>query len=463
MRGIGLGLLLAVAVIVPAAPAIAQPAPPVVVQPHLPFPVPPAIPEFDRAFYAPPAEKVAATEPGQIIAARQVTLANLSVLPLNVDAWQVSFRSNNSRMQPIPAVATLIKPRGAAPPGGRKLVSFQMAEDSLGQYCAPSYALRLASIPGLITGQAVVPAEFLQVQTMLQQGWAVVIPDYQGPNSAYAASHLLARITLDGIRAAENFAPLGLAGRATPVGMYGYSGGSIATGHAAEQQAAYAPELNIAGAAEGGVVADFGVMVDHANSGLPSGLIAAAAIGVSREDPELAAYFDRHLNPLGRFGRFIKDQPICTTYEAVTLPFINLKGLVNVPDVMNDPIIRGVLARTRMGQATPRTPMYIFHSNPDWAVPVRAVNATVDTYCRDPAARVHYTRDHFSEHGILAAVATPSVLLWLRDRLNGIPVAPGCTTFDAGTMALDPRTWPLWVSMVGETIAGLFGKAIGRR
>ncbi|WP_374710713.1 lipase family protein [Rhodococcus sp. USK10] len=44
-------------------------------------------------------------------------------------------------------------------------------------------------------------------QAALAQGWAVVLPDHQGPNAAYAAGPLAGRITLDGIRAAENFDP----------------------------------------------------------------------------------------------------------------------------------------------------------------------------------------------------------------------------------------------------------------
>ena len=87
-----------------AAPSIGAPADdgtPVDVQPA---PTVPAWPEADRGFYEPPASVVAAAEPGEIIAAREVHLANLSVLPVNVDAWQLSYRSNNSRDEAIPAV-----------------------------------------------------------------------------------------------------------------------------------------------------------------------------------------------------------------------------------------------------------------------------------------------------------------------------------------------------------------------
>ena len=61
----------------------------------------------------------------------------------------------------------------------------------------------------------------------------------------------------------------------------------------------------------------------------------------------------------------------------------------------------------------------------------------------------------------MEVVALPSALLWLRDRFAGVPAQQGCSTFDAGSMALDQRTWPVWVDAVGELVAGLFGKPIG--
>ncbi|MGY2061793.1 lipase family protein, partial [Nocardia gipuzkoensis] len=74
--------------------------------------MPPSPPELDPAFYAPPAEVVASKQPGEIIAAREVHLAFYSAVPFNIDAWQLSFRSTNTRGEPIAAVTTVMKPRG---------------------------------------------------------------------------------------------------------------------------------------------------------------------------------------------------------------------------------------------------------------------------------------------------------------------------------------------------------------
>ncbi|SDI94435.1 triacylglycerol lipase [Rhodococcus triatomae] len=430
--------------------------------PIAPAQVVPTPPEFDGAFYDPRSDVVAAAQPGQILAARQVNLAHFSLVPLNADAWQVSFRSTNTRGEPIAAVTTLMKPRGGTADAGRHLLSVQVAEDSLARYCAPSYALQQFSAPSPLTGQVVVPLEFLlHAAAALHQGWAVAIPDYQGPNSAYAAGPLHARIVLDGIRAAENFEPLQLSGADTRVGLMGYSGGAIATGHAAELHDSYAPELNIVGAAEGGIPADLGALVNLANNNLGAGMILGGVIGVSRESTELAEFLDRTLTPEARLLVAAKD-PLCVSYQSALLPFSNMKGMIaTAGDPLDDPVVREVLDDMAMGKHTPRTPMFMYQSNPDWLIPVGPVNDLVDTYCQDPNARVQYTRDHASEHLSLEPIAAPAAMMWMRDRMNGIPVEPGCSVTDVPSMALDDATIPVWTEIVGETLAALFGKATG--
>ncbi|WP_278265884.1 lipase family protein [Nocardia sp. AG03] len=425
-----------------------------------PAPVIPLPPELDPGFYLPPADVVAATAPGQIIAARQVTVADFGLLPIDVDAWQVSYRSNNSRDEAIPAVATLIKPRGTAVEP-RKLLSVQLAEDSTAGYCAPSYALQHLSVAP-VAGQIVVPAEFLFAQAALAQGWAVVVPDHQGPNSAYAAGPLAGRITLDGIRAATHFAPLE-AGPDARVGLYGYSGGSIATGHAAELHASYAPELNIVGAAEGGVGADLGAALRMANNQATSGLVFAAVLGLTREYPDFAAYLDQRLDPVGKGLSAIKS-PLCVQYQSALLPFLNMIGMISSDgDPLDDAPVAAMLADTKMGRTVPDIPMFLWHSAWDEILPLSATDTLVDTYCRDPNTSLSYTRDHASEHIVAEVVGGPSALLWLRERLDGIPAAPGCTISDAATMAATPGALEFLGDTLAAKFATLFGTPLGSR
>ncbi|MFC9999026.1 lipase family protein [Nocardia sp. NPDC127526] len=442
--------MMATTALLPSAASADEPVP---VRPAAPIPVPQ---ELDPAFYNPPADLVASKAPGEIIAARQVSVANFGLIPLNVDAWQLSYRSNNSRDEAIPAVATVLKPRGSAPD---KLVSMQIAEDSLAGYCAPSYAVQQWSVASFV-GQIVVPAEFIISQGALQQGWGVVIPDHQGLDNAYAAGPLGGRITLDGIRAATAFEPLRLAEN-TRIGMYGYSGGAIVTGHAAELKQSYAPELNIVAAAEGGVPADLGVVLNVANGQATSGLVLAAVNGLTREYPDFARFVNENMDLLGKGLSFVQSG-LCVQYVSSLLPFLNLKGMLRVPgDPMRHPAVVDVIDKTRMGKAVPDMPMYIWNANPDEIIPVGQVNTLVDTYCRNPSASVQYTREHFGEHVATEISGAGPAMLWMRDRLEGVPAQQGCSITDAGWLALDPNGTALLASTFGETFASFFGKPIG--
>ena len=183
-------------------------------------------------------------------------------------------------------MATIIVPLTPAATSPRPLLSYQVAEDADSETCAPSYEARR----GLETEAVAWPS-------LLSQGWAVVVPDHEGLDSEFAAGVQEGHAVLDGIRAAENFAPAGLDGAKTPVGMWGYSGGGQATSWAAELQPTYAPKLHIVGATYGGTAANVKTVWDHLN-GLDTSLDLAAAVGVSRAYPNLID-LSAILNPAG--------------------------------------------------------------------------------------------------------------------------------------------------------------------
>ncbi|AFU03556.1 lipase family protein [Nocardia brasiliensis] len=451
------GLTLAVC---PALGAAAH-ADPVPVAPPLPFPLPPAPPYLDPGFYNPDPARVAAAQPGEILGARQVNLANFFLIPLNVRAWQLSYRSTNTRGEAIPAVATVIVPHRPSPTPDRSLVSFQFAEDSLSVNCAPSYVLQMGSLPN--PTNTVIGLEFIEVQAMLQLGHAVVVPDHQGPNAAYATGPLGARITLDAIRAAQNFEPAGLPGTATRTALWGYSGGAIPTAHAAELQREYAPELNLVGTAAGGVMADIRTAIDY-NNGTSTfgGAVLGGLFGVAREYPELNQFIDRYMNPLGKAVRVVHEGQ-CVALQFAGFPFVNIKGLFDYPggDPLSAPELQPMLEEISLGRrGTPASPMYFYQAPLDEVMPVNALNKVYDTYCKDPDAKVAYTREIISEHGIAAASGAGSAVMWLHDRLNGVPAPQGCTNRDVPLQILDPGAAGMVVNALGQTLASALGMPV---
>ncbi|MBF6126214.1 lipase family protein [Nocardia brasiliensis] len=456
-------LALAAGLTVAATPALAGAAhaDPVPVAPPLPFPLPPAPPYLDPGFYNPDPARVAAAQPGEILAARQVNLANFFLIPLNVRAWQVSYRSTNTRGEAIPAVATVIVPHRPSPTPDRSLVSFQFAEDSLSVNCAPSYVLQMGSLPN--PTNTVIGLEFVEVQAMLQLGHAVVVPDHQGPNAAYATGPLGGRITLDAIRAAQNFEPAGLPGAATRTALWGYSGGAIPTAHAAELQREYAPELNLVGTAAGGVMADIRTAIEY-NNGTSTfgGAVLGGLFGVAREYPELNQFIDKYMNPLGKAVRVVHENQ-CVVLQFAGFPFVNIKGLFDYPhgDPMDAPELQPMLREISLGhRGAPMSPMYFYQAPLDEVMPVNALNKIYDTYCTEPDAKVYYTRELLSEHGIAAVSGAGSAALWLNDRLNGVLAPEGCSNRDVPLQILDPGAAAAFANAIGQTLASALGMPV---
>lgn len=413
-------------------------------------------PELDP-FYTPPAGAVAAATPGQIIRARAINPGFFGLLPLNVDAWQLVYRSNDSHGQAIPSVTTVLKPRGKAPAGGRKLLSYQIAEDSAAQYCAPSYVAQLGALPIDTVNAA---EQMIPIAAGIGEGWTVALPDYEGPNSAYGAARLGAQLTLDGIRAVESFAPAQVAGAATPAAMWGYSGGTIPTSFAAEIKPTYAPELNIVGAASGGVApADFAGVVRHNNGGVYAGLISGAFVGIATEYPDMQAELDKHVNGLGKFVLQSK-RVLCHPQGTAVFPGLNYLGTFD-GDPLALPAIKAAIADNTLGQSIPTVPVYMYHAQNDEIIPIKGTDDVVAKYCRSGAASVTYTREMLAEHISGVFTSLPGGFTWLRDRLTGVPATPGCTITSPVTNVVDPEFAAVLGKVLPTAAQGLIGMAIG--
>jgi hypothetical protein len=364
----------------------------------------------DDAFYKSPPKKVLRSErPGTVLNSREVKLTGVGI-PLPFKAWQLQYRSTDSIGRPVAVVGTLALPAGPTA-GPRPLLSYQMAIDSLAPQCNPAYTMRTGT-----------QRELPFVGIGLLQGWAVMVPDFEGPRDAYGAGPMAGHATLDGIRAAERFKAGGLAGRKTPVGMWGYSGGGQATAWAAELQPRYAPELSVAGVAEGGVPSNLRQVAENINGGPFAGVYFAVAVGLSREYPELR--IQRLLNDDGRqmvdhIGKECADTLI-TGY-----PLQRIGQYTNVDNVLDDPRVRRVVAKGGLGKRIPTAPLYVYHSSLDELIPVAGPDAMVKRYCQK-GAQVVYERSLLGEHVAFVATGGPAALSYLIDRFAGKPAPSTC-------------------------------------
>lgn len=396
------------------------------------------IPTEDPFFDAP--ADVAALRPGEVIRSRQVQLKDFWASQHRSQAWQLLYRSTDLNGVAGVAATTVVLPRRRAPKERFQLLSFQCAIDAVTSACFPSYALR----KGTGTVKAIAPFEFLVVRRALAKGWAVSIPDHEGMVGAWGAPREPGYRTLDGIRAALALPDHHLAPD-TPIGLWGYSGGGMATSWAAEMAPTYAPELNLIGAVLGSPVGDMGVALENLNGGFHSGLPLMAIAGLRRVYPALDRAIDIHATELGR-------RSLAAIADLGTVDALRRFGHQSIDDYLDIPLnefltqpdIAAMMTDLQLGTHKPEIPLLVVQAVYDEVISVDAVDRQVARY-REQGVPVTYVRDQLSEHYSLLPLSGPIAVSWLSHRLSGRPAKDRTVISVAG----QPRPRVTWERLAG--------------
>uniref|UniRef100_UPI0005936038 lipase family protein n=1 Tax=Nocardia transvalensis TaxID=37333 RepID=UPI0005936038 len=363
-------------------------------------------------FFAVPAD-IDRYEPGAVLEVRP--MPPLLIFP-GTTVSLVKFRSTNSHGRPIAATTTVLTPANHRPDD--PLVSYQHIINGLGADCAVSHVLYTAD-PNLQVREA--PA----LNALLLRGWSVALPDHLGPQFAYGAARLGGQITLDGIRAVKRVPELRVGG--SRVTMAGYSGGGMATAWAAAMQPKYAPELDIAGAATGGVPMNMVTMVRALgmNSHPAFGLAMAAAIGLEREYPDRLPISD-YLNPRGIVARNAMANG-CTNEILAAGAGRSAREFATSTDLVDSPDAWAVVEENSLElfDGIPEMPVFEWHSPSDPLIPIDAIVNTNRRYC---AAGVRLQADLVPspEHLSAAVLGVPWMVNWLDARFRGEPAPSNC-------------------------------------
>ncbi|KZM69848.1 hypothetical protein AWN90_04360 [Nocardia terpenica] len=420
----------------------------------------PLEPQVDP-FYQPPAG-YESQPPGTILRTRPISFAALTLFKINVQSWQLLYRTTDLFGKPQAAVTTVVLPAGPQRMN-RPLVSHNLFYDSANPACGPSHLYQQgASAITAATGfQGQV--ELLGIAYELAKGWAVSIPDHEGPQGHMTVAREPGYVILDGIRASEQFTPLGLNGKDTPVGLWGYSGGGMATGWAAEVQPTYAPELNIKGMALGAPVPDMRALLPLVGTG-ESGLVGIGISSLAAAYPKFRDALDSHLTPQGlRVMERIRSR--CLVLNVVAELFDNYQQYLTIPvkEFMELPDVKETFDDATLGRNNPRVtaPLYVYQAALDTAVPMESTDTMVHNYCAG-GAPVQYVRDHLSEHMLLAVWGQPSALNWLDNRFTeGAPTPVGCTTTDQLTTFQDAKNILTQFEQYIAAVAGIVGLPLG--
>jgi triacylglycerol lipase len=230
--------------------------------------------------------------PGELLACRPTTLPGI---PHNIKmkAWKVRYASTDAKGAKIAVSGFVAVPEAAWTKGGsRPVVSFNPGTLGSGTQCAMSKQM---------SGKYVDAYEGPNLAEFLKAGFAVAGTDgvgyLDGQVHTYMVGANAGHALLDIARTSRQI-PGGDLKPDGKVGIAGYSEGGAASLWGAQLAASYAPELNVVGAAAGGVPGDLKLTAKQLNGSLFAGFLADALVGLNAAYPEMP--FNDLMNDAGK-------------------------------------------------------------------------------------------------------------------------------------------------------------------
>ncbi|MBF6175839.1 lipase family protein [Nocardia blacklockiae] len=359
--------------------------------------------------------------PSELVEQRDVTAtaALLAAVPIR-RAVLLKFRTTAASGVPSFGTATLLIP--AAPwtaPGDRPVLVNAIPINSLGLRCTPGYALAHGPHSKFSAGDLFPPTTWWG----LSRGYAVLIPDHEGPWMSYAEPTVAGHVVLDAMRAVRNGAPAEFGASRFAVG--GYSGGAIASYAATMLLDEYAPDLAgvLVGASMGGLVTDYRAVARHFNGNIASGILLVVAVAMAREHPEA-------LGLLNNLARWVATSPVKDTCGDSNGPLgvtgIPIEVGANVADPLGSDIAGDIFRQSDLTGRTAAAPLFIYHGAHDFWIPAEGPSEVYRQQCARGVPAVW--RNVPGEHVIGLLSGFPGAIDWLDARLRGLPAPNECPT-----------------------------------
>ncbi|KAI3618571.1 hypothetical protein CBS9595_002934 [Malassezia furfur] len=417
-------------------------------------------PENDP-FYQPPAgweDK----EPGTVLRSRRITPTLLTFDNINVEhAYQLLYRTTGTYESDAAVTATtILVPYNAKK---NKLVAHLTYVDADGSKCALSYGIRKGSqFPGDVS----MDYQLLLLEQILEAGYIMTLPDYQGMNRAFGVGPLSGRQTLDGIKATLSFERLGL-NQDTPVVTSGYSGGAIASSWSAALHPTYASSINAKGFAMGGTPANLTGTVINLDGGPFAAFAIAGVVGLMYTYDDLLNWVNPRLTPKGSHAvEFARSTCVAETY--VRYPFSRVLSedfIRGGTHLLQVPVVERIMSTLTLGvnkSLTPSAPVFMYHGRNDEVIPYRDALVTARLWA-EHGANVLFHTDAFPTlgHATTELANLPNLLFFIEDRFADKPFAEGLQHEVVWNPLEGNRAKQQGLGSIVEIIKNILGDKIG--
>lgn len=373
----------------------------------------------------------------------------------NAQAWRIAYISSDMAGKKTVVTGLVIAPKGAAPKGGRPIMSWAHGTTGTAQNCGPSQVGNPTAPLNeyfLMNGNSWTDYGVPAIDEFIKAGYVVVATDYQGLGGGgkhqYQLAVTQAHDTIDAIRAAGSMKETG-AGKSAIV--YGWSQG----GSAVTASASAADYINQKGTAFDGIVLAGAVAMappDFSTLAPPGGLTDANAQamigGIAKSFSGSIANFNHFAMVLwgaqatypGRLklsdiltdegvkavNTIMANKCVHGSADAFTYAYGDQFAALIKPSADNAKAWGEVLIASAGTSAKPVAPVIIYWGTKDIVAPPIMHKIYRERMCKlgGNVARMQLAgeKTHFATPG----ASQPLYLPWIADRLAGKPAPDGC-------------------------------------
>lgn len=363
------------------------------------------------AFYDPPAP-LRWGPLGQLI--RQQAVSVYQVRGKTVTATRIMYHSRTSTGRDIAATGVLLVPSGTPPASGWPVVVDAHGSSGIGRDCAPSL------MRDLYHGD--------QMLGFVDQGWAVIAPDYAGLGTTGRVEFLNTAAEGSDVIGALRAAQQTGAGLSRRWVLWGHSQGGGAALSVAQRQLLQ-PEPGYLGTVVTSPAADLVQAVSNlaASPGL-GGFLPLVVRGAAESDPRIKP---------GQLLTAQATQRLQVTWAGclgvVIAVYSDLTGPSLVrPGYLDDPQFAGYLVRNSTGTQAVAGPVLLLQGDADAVIPVSATSRVASSLCHADVTvdyRTYPGLGHDTIPGQITGIddgAMPDILSWITDRFAGRSAPSTC-------------------------------------
>ena len=366
-----------------------------------------------------PKPSALATAPAASLSQQPGTLLNYKRMRLppfyRAKAWRILYVTSDYRGRPTLSTGVVVLPdRAPKVPMERKFVAWAHPTTGIARKCAPS--IRQTPVKAIYG-----------LNHLVANGLVVTATDYPGLGTegpiGYLVGHGQAHAVIDSVRAARQIPGVG---GSNTYALWGYSQGGHAVLFAADEAAAYAPELRLAGAAAVAPPTDLARLLKATISTIEGRVLASMTV---------ASWSRKYGAPLGalidaRVKRVVDQvNSYCIDDLGEKLDVLAAQKPLREKFLNFDPSSRQPWSRMLMENSkftmTADVPLYIAQGASDQLVRPEVTLQFVRSACRQ-GVPVRYSSLRGKGHGSSIAAATPGAIGWLVGRLKGRPAQSNC-------------------------------------